>query len=85
MHRCNYVEAVCTGILVVCLGGCGTIIHGRDQTLHISSTPQGAEVLYDGAVQVIINENEIATVHVGMAQWRRFGDDSPVSLMRASI
>ena len=31
--------------------GCGTIIHGREQSISISSRPSGAKVLYDGAVR----------------------------------
>lgn len=31
--------------------GCGTIIHGREQKISISSRPSGAQVYYDGAVR----------------------------------
>ena len=31
--------------------GCGTIIHGREQKISVSSSPSGAQVVYDGAVR----------------------------------
>jgi len=39
------------GFLLIASGGCGTIIHGRDQMVTINSRPSGAQVLYDGAVR----------------------------------
>ena len=42
--------ALCTYLLVG-IGGCGTIMHGNKQTLHISSGPPGAVVLYDGVIR----------------------------------
>lgn len=33
------------------IGGCGTIMHGNKQVLHISSRPPGADVLYDGVIR----------------------------------
>ncbi len=41
--------ALCTYLLVG-NAGCGTIMHGNEQTLHISSRPPGADVLYDGVI-----------------------------------
>jgi len=33
---------------LVGMPGCATIIHGKNQTVSVSSTPQGADVLVDG-------------------------------------
>lgn len=58
------------GTFLVGLAGCGTIIHGNDQQIGITSTPSGAEVLYDGAVrgitpcQVSISRRPLKTVLV---------------------
>jgi len=42
--------ALCTYLLLG-ISGCGTIMHGNKQTLHISSRPPGADVLYDGLIR----------------------------------
>ncbi len=42
--------ALCTSMLLG-ISGCGTIMHGNKQTLHISSRPPGADVLYDGVIR----------------------------------
>ncbi len=44
------VLQLCTYLLVG-ISGCGTIMHGSKQTLHISSRPPGADVLYDGEIR----------------------------------
>ena len=36
--------------LLLGASGCGTIMHGNRQTLHISSRPPGADVLHDGVI-----------------------------------
>ncbi len=45
MHR-----LICCLLAVMLCGGsgCGTIIHGREQKISMSSHPSGARVLYDG-------------------------------------
>ena len=42
-----------TAVLAVSMAGCGTIIHGNDQEIMITTSPSGARVLYDGAVRGI--------------------------------
>ena len=39
--------------LLTTFSGCGTIVHGNDQKIHVTSAPSGAEVLYEGAVRGI--------------------------------
>ncbi len=41
---------LCTYVLLG-ISGCGTIMHGNKQTLHITSSPPGADVLYDGLIR----------------------------------
>ena len=42
---------VCAIVLSLMLGGCGTIIHGREQDISFTTRPPGAQVVYDGAVR----------------------------------
>jgi len=43
-----------TGLIVLaCITGCGSIIHGTEQKITFSSKPAGAQVLYDGSVRGI--------------------------------
>ena len=47
---CRWTAGLLVAVFLVGVSGCGTIVHGREQTLHISSRPSGADVLYGGAV-----------------------------------
>jgi hypothetical protein len=38
-------------LLIALLTGCGSIIHGNTQRIHVNSDPPGAEVLYDGGIR----------------------------------
>lgn len=37
-------------LLVLSIGGCGTIMHGKEQVIQVRSDPSGATVHYDGAI-----------------------------------
>lgn len=47
----RYILCVVVMVFIVLVSGCATIVHGNDQKISVTSSPPGAQVLYNGAVK----------------------------------